>query len=110
MFTETKVRILKREIETLDATGIEERERAESWKRIIMMDKLVTKTGGDKGEGLNNKLRRRLLAAEDGSWLDLATELVEKDIDEEPRKKVKTKDEQEKGLAKKVRACAREGS
>ena len=54
-------------------------------KRIILFDKLVTNTSGDRSESLNGKLRRIFQAAEDGDWLALASELMD-DTGSETRK------------------------
>ena len=110
-FLKTKGSVMIRELRTIDATGISEEEREEAWKRIILFDKLVTNTSGDRSESLNGKLRRRLQAAEDGDWLALASELVD-GAGSEKRKPggSKTQKETEKAPANRVRACAAEGS
>ena len=56
----------------------------EAWLRILLFDKFVTHTGGDKEESLNSKIRQRLCWTEEGDWLSLAAELL--DAAEQPLK------------------------
>ena len=58
-------------METIDASGVSDQEKTEAWNRIVFSDKLVTHTGGEAAESLNNTRGRRRQAALDGEWLDL---------------------------------------
>ena len=77
---------------TIDAEGVSEQERMESWWTTLLLNKMVTHTGGDKSESLNTKLRRRLQTARDGEWLNLTNELMkEEHIEREDNRRQHTR-------------------
>ena len=107
--TKAQSEVMARELETIDAEGVSKQDIMESWRMILLFDKVVTYIGGDNSERLNNKLRTRLQAAKDGDWLDLPNELLEEECIER-KHTTKTKDETNKLQAKIVISCAEEGS
>ena len=53
----------------------DDQQRLQAWWQVLLFDKLICHTGGDKDEGINAKTRQRLRWLEDCEWLQLVSEL-----------------------------------
>ena len=79
----------------------------QAWWQILLLDKLVAHTGGDKSESLSSRLRQRMRSVEDGEWLQLGWELHSGAFEVSSRR---PKEQRRRDVVKKVVRLAKNSS
>ena len=64
--------------QVLDTPLASEEDSFQAWMSLILLDKLVAHTKTDPSISLNATMRQRLRQAQDGEWLYLANDVLDK--------------------------------
>lgn len=71
----SKANLIRSALSHLTTGSVED--RTQKWLQILLFDKFVFNTAGERGTGLNAKIRRRLKMIDEGHWLQLVWETMD---------------------------------